>query len=176
MGSGKNPQNVLRGARNRASGNRFEELIEAACEYYDTEELAYIKKTPEPMRPIRQMSGGHFEAYYAKKAQPDFKGVLVGGRAVAFEAKHTETDRMQQSVVNEEQCKSLNRHMSMGAECFIMVSFDFRLFYKIPWSVWQAMKAIYGRKYITSEDVGSYRVAYRSGVLDFLHTGGQRHG
>lgn len=164
----KNPRNVLQGARNRAAGLHFEAMIEAACEYYRQNDVAEIEKTPEPMQPTKDLGGGKFVAHYAKKAQPDFKGTLAGGRSVAFEAKHTEKDRMLQSVVNEEQEKRLNRHEKMGAVCFVLVSFDFRLFFRVPWKVWRTMKESYGRKYITPEDVMPYRLKYINGVLDFL--------
>lgn len=42
----------LIGSRSRASGAAFEKLIETSCEVYKSRGLAYIEKTPEPMRPI----------------------------------------------------------------------------------------------------------------------------
>lgn len=168
IGPAKNPRNVLQGARNRAAGLQFEALIEAACEHYRLHDLAEIEKTPEPMQPVKDLGGGKFVAHYAKKAQPDFKGTLAGGRAVAFEAKHTETGRMMQSAVNDEQEKRLDRHEQMGALCFVLVSFDFRLFYRVPWDVWRSMKQRYGHKYITPEEAAPYRLRYINGVLDFL--------
>jgi len=164
----KNPRNVLMGARNRAAGRNFEEIIEAACQFYSDKGIAYILKTPEPMQPTKDLGNGKFIAHFAKKAQPDFKGTLAGGKTVAFEAKHTSTDRMLQSVVSDEQTKAFNLYTKMGAECFVLVSFDFRLFFKIPWAVWCKMKDLYGRKYITPEDIQQYRITYRNGVLDFL--------
>lgn len=85
-----------------------------------------------------------------------------------FEAKHTDSDRMQQSVISPEQEKQLDRHAALGAECFVMVSFGFQQFFKVPWEVFRDMKARYGRKYITPEDVQEYRVRYIGGVLQFL--------
>lgn len=164
----KNPRNVLQGARNRASGLALENLISTACEHYRAQDIAEIEKTPEPMQPTKDLGQGRFIAHYSKKAQPDFKGTLAGGRAVAFEAKHTEAGKMQQSVVSEDQTKALDRHLKMGASCFVVVSFDFRLFFNIPWEVWCSMKARYGRKYITPEDVMEHRLKYIDGVLDFL--------
>lgn len=161
-------RNAIRGKRNRDSGEYFEQLISASCRYYDGTGKAYITKTPEPMKPIRQTGSGRFEAFFEKKAQPDFKGTLAGGRAVAFEAKHTETGRMLQSAVNYEQEKQLDRHEQMGALCFVLVSFDFRLFYRVPWDIWRSMKQHYGHKYITPEEAAPYRLRYINGVLDFL--------
>ena len=144
-------------------------MIEAACQHYRLKEIAEITKTPEPMKPLsRPNSKGQFTACYTKQAQPDYKGTLKGGRAVVFEAKHTDSDRMQQSVISPEQEKQLDRHAALGAECFVMVSFGFQQFFKVPWEVFRDMKARYGRKYITPEDVQEYRVRYIGGVLQFL--------
>ena len=111
---------------------------------------------------------GKFTACYTKKAQPDYKGTLKGGRSVVFEAKHTSGDRLEQSVVTDDQRKRLDRHMALGAECFVMVSFGFREFFKVPWAIFRAMKEHYGRKYIKPEDVQEYKVKYIGGVLRFL--------
>ncbi|MCD7891585.1 MAG: Holliday junction resolvase RecU [Ruminococcus sp.] len=101
-------------------------------------------------------------------AQPDYKGTLYGGKAIVFEAKHTDGDRLQQSVISSEQEKQLDRHAALGAECFVMVSFRFEEFFKIPWQVFRNMKQHYGRKYITPADVQEYKVKYMGGVLQIL--------
>ncbi len=160
---------VMAGRRSRVAGEYWENMIEAACQHYRLKEIAEITKTPEPMKPLsRPNSKGQFTACYTKQAQPDYKGTLKGGRAVVFEAKHTDSDRMQQSVISPEQEKQLDRHAALGAECFVMVSFGFQQFFKVPWEVFRDMKARYGRKYITPEDVQEYRVRYIGGVLQFL--------
>ena len=83
------------GARSRAEGEGFEHIIDNACAYYRSIGLADIEKTPEPMRPIGSPDrAGRFLACYTKQAQPDYKGILKGGRAINFEAKHTDSDRM----------------------------------------------------------------------------------
>lgn len=160
---------VMAGRRSRVAGEHWENMIEAAFQHYRLKEIAEITKTPEPMKPLsRPNSKGQFMACYTKQAQPDYKGTLKGGRAVVFEAKHTDSDRMQQSVISPEQEKQLDRHAALGAECFVMVSFGFQQFFKVPWEVFRDMKARYGRKYITPEDVQEYRVRYIGGVLQFL--------
>lgn len=55
------------------------------------------------------LTQGHFVAVYVKKAQADFKGFLRGGLAVNFEAKHTDTPRMEQDRVTPEQADRLER-------------------------------------------------------------------
>ena len=160
---------VIAGRRSRAAGGMWENMIEAACRHYRLKGVAEITKTPEPMKPLsRPNNRGQFLACYTKQAQPDYKGTVKGGRAVVFEAKHSDADRLQQSVVSEEQGKQLDRHMALGAECFVMVSFGFEQFFKIPWTVFRDMKEHYGRKYITPEDVQEYKVRYIGGVLHFL--------
>ncbi len=123
--------------------------------------IAEIAKTPEPMRPIQSLGRGKFIAIFEKTAQPDYKGTLKGGGAIVFEAKHTDADRLQQSAVTEEQAKRLDRHSRLGAECFVIVSFGFERYFKVPWEVFRDMKARYGRKYITPEDVKRVRVQVR---------------
>lgn len=160
---------TVAGRRSRAAGEMWEEMIEAACRHYRLAGTAEITKTPEPMKPLgRPNSRGQFTACYTKQAQPDYKGTLKGGQAVVFEAKHTDGDRLQQSVVSEEQEKQLDRHAALGAECFVLVSFGFQQFFKIPWEVFRDMKARYGRKYIKPEDVQEYKVRYLGGILRFL--------
>lgn len=160
---------VMAGRRSRVAGEYWENMIEAACQHYRLKEMAEITKTPEPMKPLsRPNSKGQFTACYIKQAQPDYKGTLKGGRAVVFEAKHTDGDRMQQSIISPEQEKQLDRHAALGAECFVMVSFGFQQFFKVPWEVFRDMKTRYGRKYITPEDVQEYRVRYIGGVIQFL--------
>lgn len=121
------------------------------------------------MRPLSKPNNkGQFLACFTKKAGPDYVGVLAGGRFVAMEAKHTDKDRLQQSAVDSEQEKYLNQYAALGAECFVLVSFGFQDFFKVPWEVFQRMKENYGRKYITPADIQAYKIKYIGGVLYFL--------
>lgn len=160
---------ALTGRRSRAAGEYWENMIEAACRNYRLDGLAEITKTPEPMRPLsRPNAKGQFTACFTKQAQPDYKGTLKGGRAVVFEAKHTDADRMQRSVISEEQEKQLDRHLNLGAECFVLVSFGLQQYYRIPWEVFRDMKDHFGRKYIKPEDLEEYAIKYVGGYLRFL--------
>ena len=105
---------VMSGKRSKAAGEYWENMIEAACQHYRLKGIAEITKTPEPMRPIKSLGQGKFIAHYEKMAQPDYKGTLAGGKAVVFEAKHTDSDRLQQNVISSEQEKQLDRHMKLG--------------------------------------------------------------
>lgn len=162
----------LIGSRSRSTGAAFEKLIEVSCEVYKSRGLAYIEKTPEPMRPISGADRqGKFTAIYTAAAQPDYKGTLSGGRAVVFEAKHTDSDTMKQERVTPAQAEALRIHYELGALCFVMISIKDRCF-AIPWHEWKYMKQSFGRKYITAADLKEYEVKMKadkgSVYLDFL--------
>ena len=107
-------------------------------------------------------------ACFTTQAQPDYKGTLKGGRSVVFDAKHTDADRMTRSVISAEQEKELNGHLSLGAECFVLISFGFQQYFRVPWEVFRDMKEHFGRKYIKPEDLKEYSVKYVGGYLRFL--------
>lgn len=158
------------GARSRAEGEGFEHIIDNACDYYRSIGLADIEKTPEPMKPLGGADrSGRFLACYTKQAQPDYKGVLKGGKAVNFEAKHTDSDRMTFDRVSDAQALRLSRTEALGGIAFVLCSFRGRAFYRVPWAVWKDMKRLFDRKYITPADVEIYRVPFAApGVLLFL--------
>jgi len=146
------------GRESRKKGDLFESKLDRTFGYYEERGFASITKTPEPMKPLRSLGKGQFVACFTKKAQPDYKGTINGGRAVLIEAKYTDSDRMEQSRVQEEQIKCLDKHMTLGARCFVVIGFSSGEVYRIPWEVWRDMKQIYGRKYVTEADVEKFRV------------------
>lgn len=159
----------LKNSKARNAGTTFEDIISDSCEYYEEIGIAKIEKTPEPMRTLRPLGRGRYEAVYTKQAQPDFKGTLRGGRAIAFEAKHTDTDRIMRSVISDEQEKCLNAHEQMGAECYVFVSFGFRKFYKFPWKLFRDMKYHFGVKHIREIDhISDFEIKFVGGRLEFL--------
>lgn len=164
-----NVERQMRGKQSRVAGEHFEAIIAASLEWYKEKGVANIEKTPEPMKPIRPPNAkGQFLACYTKAAQPDFKGTLLGGRSVVFEAKQTDTDRIEHSRVTPEQADSLELHHNMGAVAFVLVSFGLQDFYRIPWEVWRNMKEIYGRKHIKQPELEKFRVLDTYGVLKLL--------
>ena len=164
----KQLRNRYKGHMNRENGAFFEYIIEAGCEYYRQKGVADIEKTPEPMRPVKNIGEGKFIAYFEKAAQPDFKGVLSGGRAVVFEAKHTDTDQIEQKRVSAEQVKNLEMAWKLGAETFVLCSISDG-FYRLPWEFWRDMKSVLGRKYVTADDLRPYKIDIGGpGALLFL--------
>lgn len=165
-------QRHIIGVRSRASGEIFERWISTACEYYWKQGYACIEKTPEPMKPIRpygNRSTGQFIACYTRQAQPDFKGVLCDGSCIIFDAKHTEKDRIQQSVITAEQWEILDKYEAMGARCYVVVSVGLRNFYRIPWDIWKRMGGMFGHKYMAlGMELENYRVPDRNCTVLFL--------
>lgn len=147
----------------------WEEMITAACYDYGQKGIAVIEKTPEPMKPIgRPNSYGQFMACFTKKAQPDYKGTLRGGKAIVFEAKHTDSDRIARSVISEEQEKQLNRHSRLGAVCFVLLSFGTDEYFRVPWALFRDMQDYVHRKYLMPDDIREYQIRYSMGTLLFL--------
>ena len=164
-----NVQRSQRGRQSRIIGDHFEGIIAASLRWYEDKGVACIEKTPEPMKPLRAPNRqGQFLACYIKAGQPDFKGTLTGGRSVVFEAKHTDSDRIEYSRLTDEQVEKLSTHHKLGAAAFVLVSFGLQDFYRIPWEIWRDMKAIYGHKHIKQTELEPYRVQYIAGVLKLL--------
>lgn len=151
---------------NNAHGDLLEKMIDQACLYYRNGGVAMIEKTPEPFKVMKKLGKGRFEGLFLGHAQPDYKGTLRDGRAIAFEAKMTTTDRLKKSVITDFQAECLERHYQMGAEvgvcCLINKTAAF-----VPWRVWKKMKVFFGRQYLTEEDLKEYQVP-TIGYVDFL--------
>ena len=159
----------LRGRRSKLTGELFERLIDTSCRYYEDAGVARIEKTPEPMKPLSGMDRrGQFQACFTKAAQPDYKGSLRGGRAIIFEAKHTDGNSISYSRLTAEQFDAMEGYHAMGALCFLLLSFGFADFYRVPWEHWRRMREIYGRKHLKREDLEPFRVRERGNVLYFL--------
>lgn len=163
-----NPKAQWQGKVNKAQGASFERLIDQSCEHYRTAGTAVIEKTPEPFHIVGTLSNGRFIGNFAKAAQPDYKGVLAGGRMIAFEAKHSANDQIKQDRVTEEQAIALDSYEKAGALCFVFVALQMQQFFLIPWREWKCMKQRYGRKYMTAVDLRPYAKEFNSQWIKFL--------
>jgi len=154
----KDPRRQLQGRISKAEGKRFEDRLETSFAYYREKGFADIEKTPEPMRVVKSLGNGKFIAYFEKKAQPDYKGTIKGGRTIMLEAKYTSSGRMEKDRVRREQAEYMDRQQRLGARCYVVAGFGTDEVYCIPWEVWKAMKERFGRKYVTEADLDEYRV------------------
>lgn len=158
------------GARSRSAGEHFEGMINAACNFYKGRDVAFIQKTPEPMKIIKPFdrNRGQFIACFEKQAQPDYKGILQDGTMILFDAKHTDQDRIRRDCITEEQEKCMDTYGAYGARCYVVVSIQFEDFYRVPWDVFKRMKEIFGHKYMAREELEPYRLKTHVGTLLFL--------
>lgn len=159
----------IRGAQARTAGEYFEEMIEKSLRWHEDRGILKAKKTPEPMKPIRPAGkNSQFLACYTKAAQVDFCGTMKGGRSVRFEAKQTETDRFERKRLTDEQMDDLRGHQKLGALCFVILCFGFDHFYRVPWEAWENMKEIFGRQYVTENDLKKFRIQNVGGVIKIM--------
>lgn len=157
---------------NNAQGHFFESYIKAGCRVYRDKLQAEIEKTPEPFRVTKKCKDGTFTGRFTAHAQPDFQGTLKGGRSICFEAKYTTTDRMKRSVLTDTQMEALEQHRQLGAVTGVCIGIQDKFFF-IPWEVWQDMKKIYGRQYITAGDIEPYRVKFTGAVMFLDYANGE---
>lgn len=165
----KRDEHRAQGLANKREGEAFEFHIEAALLRYKEAGIAEIEKTPEPMKQIgRKNHKGQFLACYTKRAQPDFKGTLPGGRSIVFEAKSTRQDRISQGAVTDDQRDRLEAHYKLGALAFVLVAMNLENVYRVPWEVWRDMKQIYGHKSMNRDELEPYRIEWRDGMIQLL--------
>ena len=152
---------------NNAQGRLLEEMIEGAARAYKLKGRAQVIKTPEPFRVLKKdRQHGRAMVQFTAHAQPDFLGCLAGGQMIAFEAKHTSKDRINQSVVTDTQAAALDNYTKLGARTGVCCCIH-DTYFMVPWEVWRQMGTIYGRKYATKEDFEPFRVPC-DGVVRFL--------
>lgn len=169
-GVAKNPCRQLIGRINHGLGENFECQVENICKIYETKKLAKIDKTPEPMKILKHIEDGRFESVFTKAAQPDFKGIIKGGKTVVFDAKYTEADRITYQALSDFQRETLLQYKELGAMAFVLVGFANGAIYRVDIETWSNMKDIFGRKYLKQEELEnmSLRAKETKGVVDFL--------
>lgn len=154
-----------------ARGKQHEARIDGACRHYESRGTAYIFKVPEPFHVIRKdHRTSQARVQFTAKAQPDYYGTLRSGRSIVFEAKYTDTARIQQSVVTAAQAASLTKSEQNGAITLVVVGIQGKAF-SVPWMIFRRMKENFGHKYATAEDLEEWRVEDWSVVmfLDYKH-------
>lgn len=164
------------GARAKAQGQAFEDLLSRSFEALATQGRAVICKTPEPMRPVRRLRDGQYIAVFAAKAQVDFSGTLAGGRAVRIEAKYTTADRIEVGRIQARQAADLDAHTAMGALCLVVVGFSAGDVFAVPWTEWRRAPEVLGRRYIKrTEFAAATRVPrFCGGLVDVLAAGEEK--
>ena len=147
-------------------GRQFEKMIEGGAEYYRVKRRALIAKMPEPFRVLSKTRQGIATIRFTARAQPDFIGCIEGGRALVFEAKHTDKERLYARALTPTQAAALDAYHKRGAIAAVCAGIKDDSF-MIPWPVFAEMKKNFGRLYITAADVEAWRVKF-NGVILFL--------
>ncbi|WP_196606509.1 Holliday junction resolvase RecU [Pectinatus frisingensis] len=153
------------------TGRLLENEIDTACRQYALDERAVIYKTPESFRCINKKSSGRFTGQFLGKAQPDYQGTLKGGKSIVFEAKFTDKDRINKTVLTKTQFDMMQEHSNAGAAAYICCGIVDK-YYMIPFAIWADMKDLFGRCYITQNDIIAYQVKMTLSAvmfLDYLH-------
>lgn len=92
----------LTGLRAAAAGKYFERELETLHARWEAEGVARIRKMPVPTVSLRRRgAGGMPSRIVVASADPDFYGVMMGGRAVAMEAKRSGTRMSSLPVVGK---------------------------------------------------------------------------
>lgn len=148
---------------NNQQGKFFEDMINGACKFYNENKIAKIEKISEPFRVLKKKGEGKFEGRFIANADPDFQGTLKDGYSIVFECKYTSTDIFKLSVISDNQKKSLDEHLQLGAFVYLAISIKDRYFF-VPWGFFRNDK-----KSFRADDLKFFEVFYRPGIgINFL--------
>lgn len=169
-GKAKNYSRSCKAKQSRDLGREFEALLERSFDALEAMGYLSVEKTPEPIKILSARDKyGHFTACFVKKSQSDFGGTLAGGRSFRAEAKCTTTDRINQSVVREDQVDYLRHHDRLGAVSMVILGFlspaGAANVYALPFTVWDSIFALLRRKHVLEADLTPWRVAVEGGML-----------
>lgn len=151
------------GRSSNALGHHFEDYIMGGCRQYEAMGRAKFQKTPEPFRVLRKYKDGTATVRFTANAEPDFIG-CCDGMLMAFEAKKTQTNKISQNVVTPHQWKALDKYAELGGTTGLCVGIKDETFW-LEWYIWKNMKQIYGRKYVTAEDIQPFKVQFNGSIL-----------
>lgn len=152
--------------KSNQQGKQMEQLIELACKHYEIKRIAKIVKIPEPFRVVKLLGNNQFNGRFIGKAEPDFFGSVKGGKVIVFESKYTSKDRINQTVISENQKKCLDLYEQVNAIAGVCVGIN-KTYGFVPWEKWKEMAKRYGRKYMTEEELKEFEVP-TPGYIDFL--------
>lgn len=158
--------------KNNAQGRFFEAQIERACNYYREKNIANIHKVLEPFRVLKKLPAGKFTGQFLRKAEPDFKGCLLDGQCIVFECKYTSQNKIQRSILSENQNAELERNNNLNCITAVCICFAEGLtdrYFFVPFDVWLNMEKYFGKKSVTAEDLKKFEIYYKHSIgIDFL--------
>ena len=119
-------------------GQALEEFIKFANDRYRHKRLAHIEKQCTEFIPLRDRSGKIYSCKVEKKATFDFLG-RYKSHPIAIEAKNSNEDTIRWDRVEENQADDMaSFSREPGTIGLVVVSFNLKRFFVIPWVFWQA--------------------------------------
>lgn len=118
-------------------GMSFEGIIRKTNEWYRSRGIAFIEKIPTEFIPLRDKYGRVFDVKVTHKASVDFIGRYYD-KPIMVEAKHTGSGSIRLDAVQPNQAKDMDEFTAGGGLGLVVVSFEFRSFFAVPWEIWGA--------------------------------------
>lgn len=118
-------------------GKTFETYIEYCNEIYKMQREGLIVKQHTHFLPIRNKKGKVVSCKVEETAICDYLG-MFHGQPVAIEAKETKKGSIRFDAVQSHQADFLRDFETMGGKAFVVISFDFKRFFCVPWRYWNA--------------------------------------
>lgn len=119
-------------------GQALEEFIKFANDRYRLKRMAHIEKQHTEFIPIRDSRGKVVSCKVESKATIDFLG-RYKNHPIAIEAKHSSEDTIRWDRVELNQANDMDCFTAEpGTIGLVVVSFNLKRFFVIPWAFWQA--------------------------------------
>lgn len=122
-------------------GRDFEDFVISVNDLYARSGKAVIYKVPTEFLPIRGANGQIKSCKVEHKSCVDFLG-RYKATPVAIEAKQTHTGRIEFEAVQPHQAAFLDAwcKCTPGVVGMVLVSFNLRRFFAVPWPFWKAAR------------------------------------
>ena len=119
-------------------GQPFEEFIRFANDRYAQRKIAVIEKLPTEFIPIRDRNGKICSVKVEHKSKVDFIG-RYKQYPIAIEAKNSNDPTIRWDRVEEHQADYMDQFTEQpGTIGLVLVSFDLKRYFAIPWAFWKA--------------------------------------
>ena len=119
-------------------GQALEEFIRFANSRYEKKNIAIIEKLATEFIPIRDRNGKICSVKVEHKSKVDFIG-RYKQYPIAIEAKNSNSDTIRFDRVEPHQADYMDAFTAQpGTIGLVLVSFNLKRFFAIPWTFWQA--------------------------------------
>lgn len=119
-------------------GQPFEEFLRFANDRYRQRKIAVIEKLPTEFIPLRDRTGKIHSVKVEHKSKVDFIG-RYKHYPIAIEAKNSNDPTIRWDRVEEHQADYMDEFTEQpGTIGLVLVSFNLKRFFAIPWAFWKA--------------------------------------